>query len=609
MSVAAPERPEHPVRRLATPRLVATLALFVLTTTLFCALVGFALVRQAEDRQGLERRAALLGAIEDIRRSGADFGALDPRHIRDMERTAGLKDLRFETAPAGEASGREIQSVLDRHGRIIGWFSWWPDRSVTNALRQLRPLLAATVLVLVGFAGFALWQVRRALADLGASERLAWTLAHEDMLTGLPNHRKMIELIDVALATRAHGEVVTLACVDLDGLKDVNDALGRRAGDELLAALASRLKEALPERAVCGRFDGDEFAVAVTASGNEAAEAAIADLLHTLTRPYWISDQAVQVGATAGLVHAPRDAQSRDELMRRADLALRAAKRRQRGGTMRFELAMDVEFDDRRFLERELRRAMADNALDVHYQPIVSADGARIVGAEALLRWDHPVRGAIPPADFVAVAEHCGLMTRLGEFVLGRALADAKRWPELYIAVNLSPVQVRDPALLERVAATLAANDMPASRLLLEVTEGVLIDNPAEAKVRLAALQALGVRLALDDFGTAYSSLTYLQRFKFDKLKIDRGFVKPLGRDPSSQAMIQAIVALGRALDLTLLAEGVETEEQRVLLRLAGCQEMQGFLFARPGPREALDRLVEDAKTNSTRPPLRAAVA
>ncbi|MEX2034197.1 MAG: EAL domain-containing protein [Xanthobacteraceae bacterium] len=611
MSVAVSDRPAR-ARQLATPRLVATLALFVLSATLFCAVVGHVLVRQAEDRQGLERRAALLGAIEDIRRSGAEFSALDPRHIRGMERTAGLKGLRFETEPDTDAAAgeRELQSVLDRNGRIAGWFSWQPDRSMSNALGQLKPLLALTAFLLVGFAGIALWQVRRALADLASSEELAWKLAHEDVLTGLPNHRKIVELIDGVLAARADGEVVTLAYIDLDGLKDINDAFGQRSGDELLIALAARLKAVLPERAACGRFDGDEFAVVLTAPDMAAAEAAIAGVVHALARPYWIDQQAVQLGATTGLAHAPRDAQSRDELIRRADLALRAAKRKRCGGTFRFEPAMEVEFDDRRFLERKLRRALDDGALDVHYQPIVSADGARIVGAEALLRWDHPLRGAVPPAQFVAVAEHCGLMARLGEFVLRRALSDARRWPELYVAVNLSPVQVRDPALLQLVAGTLAENGMPASRLLLEVTEGVLIDNPAEAKVRLDALRGLGVRLALDDFGTAYSSLTYLQRFHFDKLKIDRGFVEPLGRERNSQAMIQAIVALGRALDLSLLAEGVETEQQRVLLRLAGCEEMQGFLFARPAPRETLDRLLRDARApaGAVRPGLQPSV-
>ena len=238
MSVAAP------ARRLWTPRLVATLALFVVSATFFSVIVGYALVGQADDRQSLERRAALLGAIEDIRGSGADFSALDARHIKGIERTAGLKDLRFETELV--AGDREMQSVLSKNGRIIGWFSWEPDRSMSNALSQLRPLLALTGVFLVGFAGIALWLVRRAVGDLGKSEQLAWTLAYEDMLTGLYNHRKMIELIDGALAGRAHGEVLTLAFLDLDGLKDINDALGHRVGDELLKAFAARIKDILP---------------------------------------------------------------------------------------------------------------------------------------------------------------------------------------------------------------------------------------------------------------------------------------------------------------------------------------------------------------------------
>ncbi|AMN42525.1 putative bifunctional diguanylate cyclase/phosphodiesterase [Rhodoplanes sp. Z2-YC6860] len=592
MSIALPARPA-PGRRLWTPRLVATLALFVVSAAFFCGIVGNALVHQADEQQGVERRGALLGAIEDLRNSGADFYKLDPRRIQAIERTAGLKDLRFENEPVEDE--REVQSVLDAHGRIVGWFSWVPNNTMSDALGELRPLAALTAIFLVGFAGLAFWQIRRTVRDLGKSERLAWQLAHEDMLTGLPNHRKMIELIDAMLAKRHHGEVVTLAFLDLDGLKDVNDALGHSIGDDLLRGIAMRLKEKLPGHGVCGRYDGDEFAVAMRAPDMEVAEKGIGALVAELARPYWIDGQAAQVGVTAGLAHVPSDGRNREELMRRADLALREAKRKQRGGVLRFAPAMDVEFDDRRFLERELRRAIEAKSLDVHYQAIVSSDGHRLLGAEALLRWTHPERGAIPPSRFVAVAERCGLMPQLGEFVLRRALTDLKRWPSLYMSVNLSPVQVKAQGLVETVAGLLKEYGVPASRLVLEVTEGVLIDNPDEARARLAGLQGLGVKLALDDFGTGYSSLTYLQRFKFDKLKIDKGFVDPLARDTESQALVQAIVALGRALNMTLLAEGVETEEQRVLLRLAGCNEMQGYLFARPTPREALDKLVEEA--------------
>jgi diguanylate cyclase (GGDEF)-like protein len=606
MSIVLPDRPA-PGRRLWTPRLVAMLALLVVCAAFFCAIVGNALVHQADERQGLERRSALLGAIQEVRNSGVDLAKLDARRIRSVERTAGLKGLRFETEPSED--DREIQSVLDGQGRIVGWFSWEPENAMSDALGELRPLATLTAIFLVAFAGIAFWQVRRTVRDLGTSERLAWQLAHEDMLTGLPNHRKMIEQIDAMLGRRAHGDVVTLAFLDLDGLKDINDGLGHGVGDELLKAIAARLKEKLPGQAACGRFDGDEFALAMLVPDMDAAEDVIQALLAELARPYWLDGQVAQVNITLGLAHVPHDAHNREDLMRRADLALRAGKRKQRGGIMRFAPAMDVEFDDRRFLERELKRAIEEKSLDVHYQPIVSSDGNRILGAEALLRWTHPERGAIPPARFVPIAEHCGLMPRLGEFVLRRALVDAKRWPELYMSVNLSPVQVRASSLVDTVEAMLAECGVPASQLVLEVTEGVLIDNPEETRARLAGLQALGVRLALDDFGTGYSSLTYLQRFKFDKLKIDKGFVDPLARDSGSQALVQAIVALGRALNLTLLAEGVETEEQRVLLRLAGCDEMQGYLFARPAPRETLDKLVAEAGADLARPASRATIA
>ena len=313
MSIALPDQPA-PGRRLWTPRLVATLALFVVSAAFFCAIVGNALVHQADERQGLERRAALLDAIQEVRNSGTDFAKLDARRIRSVERTAGLKGLRFETEPTED--DREMQSVLDSQGRIVGWFSWEPENAMSDALGELRPLATLTAIFLVAFAGIAFWQIRRTVRDLGASERLAWQLAHEDMLTGLPNHRKVIEQIDAMLGRRDHGDVVTLAFLDLDGLKDINDALGHGVGDELLKAIATRLKDKLPGAAACGRFDGDEFALAMLVPDMDAAEDAIQALLAELARPYWIDGQVAQVNITLGLAHVPRDARNREELMR-----------------------------------------------------------------------------------------------------------------------------------------------------------------------------------------------------------------------------------------------------------------------------------------------------
>jgi EAL domain-containing protein (putative c-di-GMP-specific phosphodiesterase class I) len=267
---------------------------------------------------------------------------------------------------------------------------------------------------------------------------------------------------------------------------------------------------------------------------------------------------------------------------------------------------METEFQERRFIKREAARTLAARGFDLHYQPIVAADGGTVAGVEALLRWEHPTRGMIPPALFVPVAEEAGLMDRLGEFVLRRAVSDAARWPDIYVSVNLSPVQVRDRGFIDLVAAVLKESSLEPSRLVLEMTEGVLIENPEEITARLQELRALGVRLALDDFGSGYSSLRYLQTLPFDMLKVDKSFVAALDQSANGGVIIQAIVALGRALGMGVVIEGVETEEQRVLLRLAGCNEMQGYLFAKPAPREEIDRQLGSARAATISLPRRA---
>ena len=277
----------------------------------------------------------------------------------------------------------------------------------------------------------------------------------------------------------------------------------------------------------------------------------------------------------------------------------RAARGRQEGtGHRVVSHPRSTPFRPIRNDHRELSRALTANELELHYQPIVAANGGRVVGVEALLRWTHATRGPIGPAVFIPVAEQMGLMDTLGAFVLRRALQEANRWPDLYVAVNLSPLQVRDASIVDLVRSALAESGMAPSRLMLEITEGVLIDNPDEMVKRIEDLHALGVRIALDDFGSGYSNLGYLQRFPLDKLKIDRSFVAALGSSANGGVIIQAIVALGRALGLSVLVEGVETEQQRVLLRLAGCDEMQGFLFARPAPAKAIDRLLAQIRSD-----------
>jgi diguanylate cyclase (GGDEF)-like protein len=409
-------------------------------------------------------------------------------------------------------------------------------------------------------------------------------------------------LLDRALAKRSASEVTSFALIELDGMADINAHLGVLGSDELIGAVARALTDALPAGAVCGRIGSNEFAVIFSAGSDVDAGAIVRGVLDAIARPQWI-DTVVRISAHAGLAQAPRHATTRGELTRRAELALRAAGKKGPGAIVAFERAIDTASTDQKFIQRELPRALTANELELHYQPIVAAQGARIVGVEALLRWTHATRGAIGPAVFIPVAEQMGLMDALGAFVLRRALHEAKRWPDLYVAVNLSPLQVRDASIVELVRSALAESGVPPARLMLEITEGVLIDNPDEMVKRIEDLHGLGVRIALDDFGSGYSNLGYLQRFPLDKLKIDRSFVTALGTSANGGVIVQAIVALGRALGLTVVVEGVETEQQRVLLRLAGCDEMQGYLFARPAPAKAIDRLLAQAKQGRNAPP------
>jgi diguanylate cyclase (GGDEF)-like protein len=591
--------PGRPRRKLtaepAVLRLIAPLAFVMLAAIIACTALACVLARQADDYLETEHRRALAGAVEALQAVTPDLARVEPALIALLERASGLKQLRFERDPSGR--GRDLQSMLDRNGRIVGWFSWEPERPATHMLLRLLPFAAAIAVGLAGFAGLAMWQLRRLGFQLAQSEQHVERLEYQDTLTGLPNHNRLFELFEERLAARPGSDIVAFAALDLDSFDEVNDLLGYAGGDEALVEIGRRLREALPAGCVIGRLGSDEFACVISgAAADETAALRTADALRqAIARPMWMK-QLVQVSVSIGIALAPRDGLTRDELTRRADLALRAAKRRGRSALLSYAPDMEEEFHERRFLNRELARALASRSFDVHYQPIVRAEGAAIIGVEALLRWDHPSRGPIPPGTFVPVAEEAGLMPQLGEFVLRRAIADAERWPDLYVSVNVSPVQLRDRAFVGLVSAVLQESGFDPSRLVLEMTESVLVENPDEITARLQELRGLAVRLALDDFGSGYSSLSYLQKLPFDKLKIDRSFVLALESSANGGIIIQAIVALGRALGMAVVIEGVETDAQRVLLRLAGCSEMQGYLFARPAPREAIDELVSEQK-------------
>jgi diguanylate cyclase (GGDEF)-like protein len=561
--------------------------LFLAAAVILCAAFGFAVTQFSETRLQAEQHAALRQALDDFREAFGDVERLNDLQLRGIERRAGLQDLRFDAAPTAEG-GRELQSVHDARGRIVGWLSWVADGALVGAMNRLWGLLAAigVVFALGGFV--ALRASRQLMHALDRSSETMRKLTSLDALTGLPNRQAMLAGLNEALARR-RSDLVVLALVDLDGFREVNDTLGRAGGDAVLMDIAGHLKAGLPADALFGRFEEDELAVIVSGDDPHAAVRLTDALRVALQRPIFI-DRMWQMTAGIGIAQAPEDGTTADDLVRRAGLALRVAKREGRGRTRRFEPQIETEYAERRFLLHELQSAVPLQMFDVHYQPIVAAAGGAIVGVEALLRWTHPTRGDIPPAVFIPLAEQSGLMSQLGEIVLRRALSDAVRWPHLSVAVNLSPVQISDRWLVDLVGAIMVETGIAPSRVVLEVTEGILIDNPQEAQTRLEALRALGVSIALDDFGTGYSSLSYLQKFPFDRLKIDRAFVASLGASGDTAAIIQSIVTLGHALGMKVLAEGIENDEQRVLLRLAGCDEMQGYLFARPGPAGEIDQ-------------------
>ena len=588
------------------PRVAAALALLIVAAFVVCIAAGYYLAWRADGRVEAEHRQALSSAVEALRAVSSDLTRLEA--VRVIERASGLKGLRFETEPPG--GDREMQSVIDRKGRIAGWFSWEAERPAIAVMNRLLPFMAMIVLALVGFAALAVWQLGRLGLSLERSEQHVQKLEYLDPLTGLPNHNQFFAAFDRALATRYGQEPLAYAALDLDGFDEVNDALGYAGGDEVMAEIGRRLAQELsPASTVVARLGSDEFALMITGKNAESALIVAEIVRQALARPP-AGGQPVQVSVSIGLAFAPGDGTSRDELTRRADLALRAAKRRGRGAIVVFAAEMEAEFQERRFFQRELADALATHAFDLHYQPIVKADGGAIVSVEALLRWTHPERGSIPPSVFVPAAEEAGLMERLGELVLRRAVADAARWEGLCLSVNLSTVLVRNPAFVDFVASVLRESGFEPARLVLEMTEGVLIEEPEAVGVRIKELRALGVRLALDDFGSGYSSLRYLQTLPFDKLKVDRSFVAALDRSANGGVIIQAIVALGRALEMTVVIEGIETEEQRVLLRLAGCHEMQGYLFARPMPSADIDQLLQEMKAAPAagRAPLRAVI-
>jgi diguanylate cyclase (GGDEF)-like protein len=419
-------------------------------------------------------------------------------------------------------------------------------------------------------------------------------LAHYDALTDLPNRVLFHERLRQELARVTAERQLAVLYIDIDEFKSVNDSLGHMVGDELLKSVAARLGSCLEKNSgFVARLGGDEFAIVKTGVTDSDDVADIVTAAQEAIRaPFDCLGHQVTSDASIGVALAPLHGTDLDQILKNADLAMYAAKSAGRRTWRFFEPAMDAQVRARRTLETDLRKAIADQALEVYYQPCLSLQSDRIIGCEALVRWRHPERGMISPVEFIPIAEETGLINELGEWVLAKACAEAANWPEgVKLAVNVSPVQFRSGTLALKIVSALNAAGLPANRLELEITEAVLIRDDDAALEILHQLRAIGVRIALDDFGTGYSSLSYLRRFPFDKIKIDRCFVNDLD-EAGGSSIVQAVVNIATARQMTTTAEGVETQQQQELLRALGCTEMQGYLFSPPKPAEQVREIL-----------------
>jgi diguanylate cyclase (GGDEF)-like protein len=418
-------------------------------------------------------------------------------------------------------------------------------------------------------------------------------MAMHDGLTTLPNRLLLNERLELALTRAKRDEMVAAHLLDLDHFKNVNDTLGHAAGDKLLRMVADRLRALVRETDTIARMGGDEFAVVqVTIAQPSDATVLAQRIIEVVSEPYEIDGHQVIIGTSVGIAVGPADGSSPDQLMRNADLALYRAKGKGRGMYRFFEPEMDTQMQARRVMEIDLRKALTGGEFELHYQPVVNLERSQISGFEALIRWHHPEKGMISPGEFIPLAEENGFIVQLGEWALRNACATAAGWPgDLKIAVNLSPVQFRNPGLVQVVFSALATSGLQPARLELEITETVLLEDNEATLATLYQLRELGVRIAMDDFGTGYSSLSYLQRFPFDKIKIDRSFIKGMADGVGSLNIVRAVAALANGLGMTTTAEGVETQEQRDAVESEGCTEMQGFLFSKPLPASEIERL------------------
>ncbi len=525
---------------------------------------------------GSHHESASRAKIRDRVLSGKTFVALQ------REAVAGRPAV-YSEAYLPVIKGGKVQGVLEVH----------VDQTELSAFTRAGFARVATIVggFLAIFMGLAMFQSWRRLRVAKSARAKFQEMAHADPLTGSLNRISFNEVLEKAAGKRAKGgPAFALLCIDLDNFKEINDTLGHAAGDQALREAHQRIASAVRDGDYVARLGGDEFAVLLM---NVQKRAVVATLAHRVVQrlgePLHQGGMQFNFGGSAGIALFGADAKTPDELMIKADLALYRAKETARGYFTFYDADMDVKLQSSREMLRDLNQAIAGNQLEVHYQGLYEPDADTLVGYEALLRWHHPTRGTISPAEFIGLAEDHGLIGKIGQWVLTQACHDAAGWPSsLTVHVNVSPAQFADTQLVAKILAILKETGLPAKRLGLEITESLLVNNTEQVSRVLSELTKAGVSLAMDDFGTGYSSLAYLWRFPFDKVKIDRAFTSNLDNNAKVAVIVRSIISLAHALDIRVNAEGVESEQQTNVLRMMGCDELQGFGLGRPMPNQAL---------------------
>lgn len=531
---------------------------------------------------------------------------LDDTFLKRISERSLIEGLRFSSVNMPTAGEVSVPLRAD-DGETIGYFIWKPELPGTKIFSVIGPstalvcaLMILVMALLVRSLHSSMAKLEATVFELRASEAHAQHLAFHDTLTGLPNRALFHNRFERALAGVERGDGIALLMLDLDRFKNVNDTLGHHAGDNLIRELGRRLSGLLRSGDTIARLGGDEFAIIQPGiRSRRDVEALCNRILESVRKPFDLQGGQAYVGVSIGVALAPDAGTDPIDLQRKADIALYHAKNQGRDCHRYFEPDMDESVKRRATIEEELREALASGSgLKVHYQPQVAAAGQPVIGLEALVRWQHPSRGLIAPDQFLPIAEETGLILQLGDMVLRQACSISLRWPDLFVAVNLSQAQFRTPHLADRIIRIVHESGADPRRIELEVTEGVLLGDSL-TRDTLKRLRDAGFRIAIDDFGSGHSSLSYLRRYKVDKIKIDRSFVQHLGHraDRDSAAIVQAITTLGQTIGLTVTAEGVETEEQRSFLAMSGCTELQGYLFACALPEDKIASVIADGRS------------